>query len=161
VPPATGKSVETPAGIVSEVGDRVLLGANALYPPADCAAAAKDGCAKVKALHAETDRAKIVRHFDGPGGPRSILLLQTSAAGNACNGGPLFFVRVAKDAPPQYSDVFDYCGGPDPQVNLLADKIVITVPPHPPNRGTGTVPGKSMEYDIASGALKAAVKKKG
>ena len=69
---------------------------------------------------------KLLRHFDGPGGQKSISLLQAMTAGNACNGGPLFFVRVAQDAPPQYSDVFDYCGGPDPMVGAMPDKILST-----------------------------------
>jgi hypothetical protein len=99
---------------------------------------------------------KLLRHFDGPGGPMSILLFQVSPAGNACNGGPLFFVRVAKDVAPQYSDVFDYCGGPDPMVGAMPDKILINIPAHAPNKGTGTIAAKTMEYDIAAGTLTAA-----
>ncbi|MDB4933436.1 MAG: hypothetical protein JWP87_408 [Labilithrix sp.] len=151
----TGKTVETPAGIASEVGDEIKLARKTIYPP-ECPAGGKDGCAKVKAIRASMEGIKILRHFDGPGGPKSILLLQATTAGNACNGGPLFFVRVAKDAPPQYSDVFDYCGGPDPMVGAMPDKILINVPAHAPNRGTGTIPAKNMEYDIATGALQAA-----
>lgn len=164
-PPApskpTGKTVETPAGTASEVGDEIRLAGKTIYPPAECTG--KDGCAKVKALRAGMEGIKLLRHFDGPGGPKSILLLQATTAGNACNGGPLFFVRVAKDAAPQYSDVFDHCGGPDPMVGAMPDKILINVPAHPPNRGTGTIPAKNMEYDIATGTLQAAaptIKKK-
>jgi hypothetical protein len=152
----TGKSVETPAGTASEVGDEIHLAGKVLYPPAECPAGGKDGCAKVKALRASMEGVTLLRHFDGPGGPRSILLLQVTSAGNACNGGPLFFVRVAKDAPPQYSDVFDHCGGPDPMVGAMPDKILINVPAHAPNHGTGTIAAKNMEYDVATGALQAA-----
>jgi hypothetical protein len=153
----TGKSVDTPAGIASEVGDEIKLAGKTLYPPADCPAGGKDGCAKVKAVRAGgMEGIKLLRHFDGPAGPKSILLLQATTAGNACNGGPLFFVRVAKDAPPQYSDVFDYCGGPDPMVGAMPDKILINVPAHPPNKGTGVIAAKNMEYDIATGTLAAA-----
>ena len=152
----TGKSVDTPAGIASEVGDEIKLAGKTLYPPPDCAAGAKGGCVKVKALRAEMEGIKLLRHFDGPAGPKSILLLQVTTAGNACNGGPLFFVRVAKDAPPEYSDVFDHCGGPDPMVGAMPDKILITVPAHPPNRGTGVIAARNMEYDIATGTLQAA-----
>jgi hypothetical protein len=151
-----GKTVETPAGIVSERGDEIHLGAKTLYPPPECPAGGKDGCAKVKALRSSMEGVKLLRHFDGPGGPKSILLFQVTTAGNACNGGPLFFVRVAKDASPQYSDVFDYCGGPDPMVGAMPDKILINVPAHPANRGAGTVAAKNMEYDIATGTLAAA-----
>lgn len=152
----TGKTVETPAGLAAEVGDEIRLAGKTIYPPPECPAGGKDGCAKVKALRAGMEGIKLLRHFDGPGGPKSILLLQAMTAGNACNGGPLFFVRVAKDAPPQYSDVFDYCGGPDPMVGAMPDKILINVPAHPPNKGTGIIPAKNMEYDIATGTLVAA-----
>ncbi len=152
----TGKTVDTPAGIVAESGDEITLAGKTLYPPPDCPAGGKDGCLKVKALRAGMEAVKLLRHFDGPGGPKSILLLQVSPAGNACNGGPLFFVRVAKDAPPVYSDVFDHCGGPDPMVGAMPDKILINVPAHPPNKGTGVIAAKNMEYDIATGTLQAA-----
>lgn len=159
-PQKTGKTVETPAGTAAEVGTEVKLAGKTLYPPADCPAGVKDGCAKVKALRDSNEGVKILRHFDGPGGARSILLLQVVPAGNACNGGPLFFVRLSSNAPPQFSDVFDHCGGPDPMVGAMADKIVVSVPAHPPNRGTGTIAAKSMEYDIATGVLAAAGDKK-
>jgi hypothetical protein len=151
-PSKPGKTVETPAGSATEVGKEVHLAGKPIYPPADCPAGGKDGCAKVKALK-DMESAKILRHFDGPGGQKSILLIQVSPGGNACNGGPLFFVRVAKDAAPQYSDVFDHCGGPDPMVGAMPDKILINVPAHPPNKGTGTIAAKNMEYDIMTGAL--------
>jgi hypothetical protein len=152
----TGKTVDTPAGLAAEVGSEIHLAGKTIYPPPECPAGVKDGCAKVKALRASMEGIKLLRHFDGPGGPKSILLLQAMPAGNACNGGPLFFVRVAKDAAPQYSDVFDYCGGPDPMVGAMPDKILINVPAHAPNKGTGMIPAKNMEYDIATGTLVAA-----
>ena len=65
-------------------------------------------------------------------------------------------MRVSKDAPPTYSDVFDHCGGPDPMVGAMPDKILINVPAHPPNKGTGVIPARNMEYDIATGTLLAA-----
>jgi len=152
----TGKTVDTPAGTAAEVGDEIQLAGKTIYPPPDCPAGGKDGCAKVTALRAGMEGIKIVRHFDGPGGPKSILLLQTTSAGNGCSGGPLFFVRVSKDAPPQYSDFFDYCGGPDPMVGAMPDKILVNAPAHPANKGTAVIPAKNMEYDIATGTLTAA-----
>jgi hypothetical protein len=160
-PPKTGKTVDTPAGTAAEVGTEVKLAGKTLFPPPDCPAGAKDGCAKVKAHGEGNVGVRILRHFDGPGGARSILLLQVMPAGNACNGGSLFFVRLAGNAPPQFSDVFEHCGGPDPMVGAMADKIVVSVPAHPPNRGTGTIAAKSMEYDIATGVLAAAGEKSG
>jgi hypothetical protein len=156
----TGKTVETPAGTAAEVGTEIHLAGKTIYPPADCPAGGKDGCAKVKALRAGMEGVKVLRHFDGPGGQKSILLFQVTTAGNACNGGPLFFVRVSASAPPVYSDVFDYCGGPDPMVGAMPDKILINVPAHPANKGGGTVAAKNMEYDIATGTLVAAAPEK-
>lgn len=155
-----GKTVDTPAGTAAEIGTEIQLAGKTIYPPPDCPAGGKDGCAKVKALRASMEGVTLLRHFDGPGGQKSILLFQVTTAGNACNGGPLFFVRVSKDAPPVYSDVFDNCGGPDPMVGAMPDKILINVPAHPPNKGTGIIPAKSMEYDIATGALTASAPEK-
>ncbi|HSO31671.1 MAG TPA: hypothetical protein VLT33_04130, partial [Labilithrix sp.] len=48
-PPArpTGKTVETPAGLASEVGSEIQLAGKTIYPPPECPAGGKDGCAKV------------------------------------------------------------------------------------------------------------------
>ena len=152
----TGRTVDTPAGTMSEVGDEIQLSGKTIYPPPECAAGGKDGCAKVKALRAKNDGVKLLRHFDGPGGQKSILLFQVSSADKSCEGGPLFFVRVSPSAAPQYSDVFDHCGPPDPMVGAMPDKILINVPVHPPKSGGAPVAAKNMEYDIATGTLVAA-----
>lgn len=148
----TAQSIETPAGVAKQVGDEVDLAGRTLYPLSDCAQAT-GACASVKALRSGMEGARIVRAFDGPNGPRSILLVQTTTAGNACNGGPLFFVRVGKEQPPHYSDVFDHCGGPSPEIRADGGKVTISVPAHAPNRGSGMIPAKSGTYDVASGAL--------
>jgi len=152
----TGKSVDTPAGTMSEVGDEIHLSGKTIYPPPECAAGGKDGCAKVKALRAKNDGVKLLRHFDGPGGQKSILLFQVSSTDKTCEGGPLFFVRVASNAAPQYSDVFEHCGPPDPMVGAMPDKILVNVPAHPAKSGGAPAPAKNMEYDIATGTLVAA-----
>ena len=152
----TGRTVDTPAGTMSEVGDEIHLSGKTIYPPADCAAGGKDGCTKVKALRAKNDGVKLLRHFDGPGGQKSILLFQVSSSDKTCEGGSLFFVRVAANAAPQYSDVFEHCGPPDPMVGAMPDKILVNVPVHPTKTGGAPAPAKNMEYDIATGTLQAA-----
>jgi len=152
----TGRTVDTPAGTMSEVGDEIHLSGKTIYPPPECAAGGKDGCAKVKALRAKSDGVKLLRHFDGPGGQKSILLFQVSSSDKTCEGGPLFFVRVAANAAPQYSDVFEHCGPPDPMVGAMPDKILVNVPAHPTKSGGAPAPPKNMEYDIATGTLQAA-----
>ena len=152
----TGRTVDTPAGTMSEAGDEIRLAGKTIYPPAECPAGGKDGCAKVKALRAKNDGVKLLRHFDGPGGQKSILLFQVTPTDKACDGGSLFFVRVAGNAAPQYSDVFEHCGPPDPMVGAMPDKILVNVPAHPPKSGSVPVPAKNMEYDIATGTLVAA-----
>ena len=151
-----GRTVDTPAGTMAEVGDEIHLSGKTLYPPPECAAGGKDGCAKVKALRAKNDGVKLLRHFDGPGGQKSILLFQVTSSDKACEGGSLFFVRVSSSAAPQYSDVFEHCGPPDPMVGAMPDKILVNVPAHPAKTGSAPAPAKNMEYDIATGTLVAA-----
>jgi hypothetical protein len=152
----TGKTVDTPAGMVSEAGDEIRLSGKTLYPPEECPPGGKDGCAKVKALRAKNDGVKLLRHFDGPGGQKSILLFQVTTSDKTCDGGSLFFVRLSVNTPPQYSDVFEHCGAPDPMVGAMPDKILVNVPAHPAKTGGAPVPAKNMEYDIATGTLLAA-----
>lgn len=155
-PKPTGKTVDTPAGTMSEVGSEIHLGAKTLYPPEECAPAGKDGCVKVKALRAKNDGVKLLRHFDGPGGQKSILLFQVTTSDKTCDGGSLFFVRVSVNTPPVYSDVFEHCGGPDPMIGAMPDKILVNVPAHPAKAGGAPVAAKNFEYDIATGTLQAA-----
>ena len=152
----TGKTVDTPAGTMAEVGEEIHLSGKTIYPPPECAAAGKDGCAKVKALRAKNDGVKLLRHFDGPGGQKSILLFQVTPTDKTCEGGSLFFVRVSSSAAPQYSDVFEHCGPPDPMVGAMPDKILVNVPAHPAKTGAAPVAAKSWEMDIATGAFVAA-----
>ena len=149
----TGRTVDTPAGTMSEVGDEIQLSGKTIYPPPECPPGGKDGCAKVKALRAKNDGVKLLRHFDGPGGQKSILLFQVAPIDKTCEGGSLFFVRVAANAAPQYSEVFEHCGPPDPMVGAMPDKILINVPTHPSKTGGAPAPAKNMEYDIATGTL--------
>ena len=149
----TGKTVDTPAGTMAEVGDEIHLSGKTIYPPPECAAGGKDGCAKVKALRAKSDGVKLLRHFDGPGGQKSILLFQVAPSDKACEGGSLFFVRVSSSAAPQYSDVFEHCGPPDPMVGAMPDKILVNVPAHPAKTGGALVAAKSWEMDIGTGAF--------
>jgi hypothetical protein len=152
----TGKTVDTPAGTVSEVGDEIRLAGKTLYPPEECPPGGKDGCAKVKALRAKNDGVKLLRHFDGPGGQKSIVLFQVTTSDKACEGGSLFFVRLSVNTPPQYSDVFEHCGPPEPMVGAMPDKILVNVPAHPTKTGGAPAAAKNMEYDIATGTLAAA-----
>jgi len=151
------KLAETLAGTVSQVGDEIRLESKTIYPPPACSADAKDGCAKVKALREGMEGVKHLGSFASPaGGPNSVLLFQVTTAGNACNGGPLFFVGFENGVPPRYSDVFDHCGGPDPTVVALSDdRIMVHVPAHPANRGTDTIKVKTAYYDVRTGALTA------
>ena len=155
----TGKRLGTPAGTLAEVGDEIQLSGKTVYPP-ECPTGGKDGCAKVQALRAEMEGVKIIRHFDGPDGPQSVVLFQVTTTkvtwkSNACSGGPLFFVRFSKDASPVYSDVIEYCGGPDPIVDAMPDKIVVNAPEHRPFKGTLNMPATQTEYDVVTGTLRA------
>ncbi len=156
VPAKPGRTVDTPAGTMAEAGDEIHLSGKTIYPPPECAVGGKDGCTKVKALRAKNDGVKLLRHFDGPGGQKSILLFQVTSVDKTCEGGSLFFVRVSSSAAPQYSDVFEHCGPPDPMVGAMPDKILVNVPAHPAKSGGAPAAAKNMEYDIATGTLVAA-----
>ena len=59
------------------------------------------------------------------------------------------------DEPTNHLDIDGIATLEDLLVKVPAS-IVITIPAHGPNRGSGTIPASSSEYDIASGVLKRA-----
>ncbi|MFL5298709.1 MAG: hypothetical protein ACJ798_20205, partial [Phenylobacterium sp.] len=44
-----------------------------------------------------------------------ILVVQQDSTGNACDGGPLWLLVVAKGQPPRRTPPIDWCGGGDPR----------------------------------------------
>lgn len=75
-----------------------------------------------------------------------VVLFQQWALGNACNGGPLWFLGVRKDGSYQISDEIPFCGGRAPVIKQDVKKIVVVIPSGRPNRGSGHTPTKTWHY---------------
>jgi hypothetical protein len=90
--------------------------------------------------------ADLYRYF-GPMPPfAGVVLLAWRAPGNACFGPDgLTFVSVRDDGTWERADV-PYCAGPPPVITWTPASITVRIPPHPPNRGTGTIPGETWVY---------------
>jgi hypothetical protein len=130
----------------------MTLRGTSLYPPT-CSRGGS-ACPDVKAAAAAMEQIGVLGQYAPAGSKDSVVLFQMRTMGNACNGGPLFFIRFVADGSYVYSKVIDHCGGPDPTIKHEGNVVRITVPEHPPNRGTGTIAETASEYDLATGAVK-------
>lgn len=74
------------------------------------------------------------------------VVFQQHGWGNACNGGPLWVLGLRRDGTWATSDSIPYCGGGDPRLTVKRDRIIITLPGGPPNRGTGAVKADAWEF---------------
>ena len=75
-----------------------------------------------------------------------IVVLQQYSAGNACNGGPLWFLGLKRTGAFTISEPIDFCGGRDPVIERHGAAIVLTFPGGPPNHGTEPVPTEVWEF---------------
>ncbi len=75
-----------------------------------------------------------------------VVVFQQHMWGNACNGGPIWFLGLRKNGSFQVSKHIEFCGGKDPIVKVGVDKITIVIPGGPPNRGSGYIPGETWVY---------------
>lgn len=57
-----------------------------------------------------------------------VFVLQQRMWGNACDGGPVWFLGVKNDGTYSVSDAIDYCGGPPPILSVLPEKVTVTGP---------------------------------
>jgi hypothetical protein len=150
--------VQTPAGVISIVqvppmSAIVKLGSEIVYPPT-CPYGGPN-CAKIKALR-ESDpfgSVRIINRVQAPGANQAALVMQEVMQGNACNGTAIWFTRFNADGSYTFSEPIDYCGGPDPTVSVVGRLVHMSVPAHPPNRGTGTIAGFDYVYDLLTGVL--------
>lgn len=150
--------VQTPAGVVAVVrvqpmGAVIKLGAETIYPPTCPRGGAN--CGKIKAVRDDDTfgGVRIVNRVAVPGANQAVLVMQEEMQGNACNGTSLWFSTFNTDGSYVFSEPIGYCGGPEPTVSVAGSLIHLTVPAHPPNRGTGTIPGFDYAYDMTTGAL--------
>ena len=75
-----------------------------------------------------------------------VVVLQQSTAGNACNGGPIWFLGLTRSGSFTISAPIDFCGGADPVIERRGAAIVLTFPGGPPNHGTEPVPTEVWEF---------------
>ncbi len=152
--------VQTPAGIVTveqvpPLSAVVKLGTETVYPPT-CPRGGPN-CGRIKAIRDgdEFGSVRIISRVHVRGGADAALLMQELMQGNACNGTSIWFTKFKADGSYVFSEPIDYCGGPDPSVTVRGSLVVVSVPAHPPNRGTGTIAGFDSTYDLSTGALRA------
>lgn len=89
----------------------------------------------------------ILRHFKNGVPPYDeVILFQQNMWGNACNGGPLWFLGLKRDGSFSISTPIDFCGGRGPIIRASRDAIIVIIPGGPPNRGRGYVPRETWVY---------------
>ncbi len=150
--------LETPAGklrIIDGGGFRqsLTLRAHTVYPPLCFDGGAMPNCEKFKEIAKAYERVRRVEEYRPTTSKELVVLFQVGTMGNACDGGPFFFVRFSPDGSYKLSDPIEYCGGPKPTIEKTEAAVTIRVPPSPPNRGTGIIPGEAHRYDLATGVV--------
>ena len=77
---------------------------------------------------------------------QEVFVVQQRMWGNACDGGPIWFLGVKADGTFSVSDPVDYCGGPPPIFTVTSEKVTITDQGHAPNRGAAFIPEDVWVY---------------
>jgi hypothetical protein len=68
----------------------------------------------------------VIRYVAEPIGPYdAVVIFQQFSSGNACNGGPIWFLGISKDGRFAISPPIDFCGGRSPRI--MIDRGVIHV----------------------------------
>lgn len=75
-----------------------------------------------------------------------VIVVQEQPMGNACNGGPLHFLGIRNDGH-EVSGPIDFCGGADPVLTHDGDRLRVTFPGGPPNRGETAVADEVWHYE--------------
>ncbi|WP_171974656.1 hypothetical protein [Leptolyngbya sp. 'hensonii'] len=89
----------------------------------------------------------VIGRFRHLGNLEEVLVYQEIPRGNACNGGPLYFLGIRADSTYTLSPPLDFCGGADPLLKQQGPKLFVTFPGGPPNRGTGSLPTQIWQYE--------------
>ena len=83
----------------------------------------------------------VLGHFDKNVAPfDDVIVVQERPQGNACNGGPIRIIGLAKGNAPKLFKLIDFCGGADPVLTQVQNELKILFPGGPPNRGQGFIP---------------------
>jgi hypothetical protein len=89
----------------------------------------------------------ILKHFNAVTPFDAVVVFQQNMWGNACDGGPLWFLGLKRDGTFSVSSPIDFCGGRPPVIKQTAGRIVVTLPGGPPNRGSGYIPTETWVYE--------------
>lgn len=72
---------------------------------------------------------RILRYVSQPIPPfDAVAVFQQYSWGNACNGGPLWFLGIHKNGTFSVSSSIDYCGGAEPVVTVTSNAIRVVLP---------------------------------
>lgn len=77
-----------------------------------------------------------------------VVVFQQNSMGNACSGGPIWFLGLKRNGSFTISDPIDFCGGKYeiPIIEEGDNMITVIIPGGPPNRGEGHIPGETRVY---------------
>lgn len=89
----------------------------------------------------------ILKRFKAVPPYAEVLVFQQHMWGNACDGGPLWFLGLKRDGSFDVSTPIDFCGGRPPTLTRSAGRVVVNIPGGPPNRGRGYIPGETWVYE--------------
>ena len=89
----------------------------------------------------------ILKHFNAVTPYDAVVVFQQNMWGNACDGGPLWFLGLKRDGTFSVSSPIDFCGGRPPVIRQTAGRIIVTLPGGPPNRGEGYIPTETWVYE--------------
>ena len=89
----------------------------------------------------------ILKHFNAVTPYDTVVVFQQNMWGNACDGGPLWFLGLKRDGTFSVSSPIDFCGGRPPVIRQTAGRIIVTLPGGPPNRGEGYIPTETWVYE--------------
>jgi len=96
---------------------------------------------------------KLVKYVDEPIPPfDAVAVFQQYNWGNACNGGPIWFLGIYKDGTFSASKSIDFCGGPSPLVSVTTGGVHVVLPTSTAQDGSTTLPEE--EWVFSEGRLR-------
>jgi hypothetical protein len=70
----------------------------------------------------------------------AVAVFQQFSWGNACNGGPIWFLGIHRDGTFWASNPIDFCGGASPIVSVTPDAIRVILPASDLENGSAPIP---------------------
>jgi hypothetical protein len=96
---------------------------------------------------------RLLKYIDQPIPPfAAVAVFQQFSWGNACNGGPIWFLGIQKDGTFTVSDPIDFCGGPSPIVTVISETVHVISPASDGQDGSDPSPEK--EWVFSKGTVK-------